>query len=159
MKRAEKRKKTERKREAFERNLRFADGFDAINEDIERLVNERFKQEKEKQAPQPKLYETQERFHLHRPIIKKRAAGHSLAPSPPPRSTIATTRPTVRSPPPEPRRTIPRLPLLHSHSPRQAITENLSIMRQTHQFFLGNLKGRAEQAVTDRSFFLTSSNY
>jgi len=132
----------------------FVDGFEAINAEVERLVNERFKQEKGKQVQQQKLQGSHSLYSRLSPTSPKPAATQSLAPSPPPRSTIATSA----FKPPQPRRAVPRLPLLPSLSPQQAITQNLSILKRTHQFFLGNmrLKGKAEQTLTDRSFFLTS---
>lgn len=132
--------------------VEFEDGFEAINAEVERLVNERFRQEKDKQVQQQKLPGSQCLYRLP-PTSTKRPAVQSLAPSPP-RYTIATSTPP--NPPPL-RRAVPRLQLLHSLSPQQTITQNLSILKRTHQFFLGNVrpKGRVEQMWTDRSFFLT----
>lgn len=135
-------------------NQAFEDGMEAINADIERLVNERFQKNKQKQTLQQKMPVIQSK-HLY--------AKKSPSKSPPTESTTAAVSSPTPSHPLEPilstqsKPKVPLLPLLPLSTPHQAIRQNWSILRQTHKFFLGNL--RDKPALSDRSFFLTSPSY
>lgn len=144
------------------RTLEFEDGISEIDEEIERIVNEKFQKRREETALQERMIHNQKMFnHLKKRAVRKKkptAASQNVSP----RSLQSEQSEEVIRPPLTVTETtgrwLPRLP--KSLTPRATIAENLSIMRTLNSGFLRNVKSHRDDSshhgrASDNSVFLT----